>query len=65
MVGLDRAYTTKGEMIGVLWAIDVEQYPRTQVNEDIVWTVPIKNLNMEVPMKILCDSFVNKIKNCE
>ena len=58
-------YTTKGEMIGVLWAIDVEQYPTTQVSEDIVWTVPIENLNMEVPMKILCDSFVNKIKNCE
>ena len=58
-------YTTKGEIVGVLWAIDVEKFPTTQVNEDIVWTVPIENLNMAVPMKILCDSFVNKIKNCE
>ena len=58
-------YTDKGEIVGVLWAVDVERFPTKQVNENIVWVSPIKNLNMEIPMKIICDNYIKKIKNCE
>ena len=58
-------YTNKGEIIGVLWAVDIERFPRKQVNENIVWVSPITNLNMEAPLKIICDNYIKKIKNCE
>ena len=58
-------YTTKGEIIGVLWAVDIERFPKKQINENIVWVTPITNLNMAVPLKIMCDNYIKKIKNCE
>jgi len=58
-------YTDKGEIVGVLWAIDIERFPNKQVNENIVWVSPIKNLNMAVPMKIICDNYIKKVRNCE
>jgi len=58
-------YTNKGEIIGVLWAVDVERFPQTQVNESIVWVSPIQNLDMEVPFRIICDNYIKKVKNCE
>ena len=58
-------YTNKGEIIGVLWAVDVERFPQTQVNESIVWVSPIQNLDMEIPFGIICENYIKKVKNCE
>ena len=58
-------YNKKGEIVGVLWAVDVEKNPLQQVNEDIVWVSPIMNLKMEIPMNAVCENAVKKPKSCD
>ena len=40
-------YNKKGEIIGVLWGVDVEYYPGIAVVEEMVWVIPIQKLNMD------------------
>jgi hypothetical protein len=58
-------YTAKGEIVGVLWAVDVEQNPAFQVNEDIVWVSPIMNLKMDTPLRKVCQHAIEKPKSCD
>ena len=37
----------KGEIIGVLWGVDVEYYPGIAVVEEMIWVIPIQKLNMD------------------
>lgn len=57
-------YTKKGEIVGVLWGVDVESRPTFQVNEDIVWVSPIRNLDIDEVLKIVCDLSVEKPDAC-
>jgi len=48
-------FNSKGEMVGIIWGIDVEyRYESTHVVDNIMWVTPIKNLNMEDAMLSLC-----------
>ncbi len=58
-------YTEKGEIVGVLWAVDVEQNPTMQVNEDMVWVSPIMNLNMQKVLNQVCKHSTFPIKGCD
>ncbi len=58
-------YTNEGKIVGILWAVDMERYPTKQVNENIVWVSPIGHLDMAVPLKIVCDNYIKKIRSCE
>jgi len=57
-------YNTKGKIIGILWGIDIENYPRFQVVDDMVWITPIKNINLETSLNTLCIALNNKPKAC-
>ena len=58
-------YTKKGQIVGVLWAVDVEQNPTFQVNEDMVWVSPAKNLDMNKAYDSVCRHAANPPKNCD
>jgi S1-C subfamily serine protease len=57
-------YDSKGNIVGVLWGIDMEHYPGTQAVEDIVWVSPIRNLNMKEALAMICGAGVDETKAC-
>ncbi len=59
-------YNTKGEQIGVLYGIDVEYYPDIQVQENMIWVVPINKLKITKALKAFCLGYQGKIlKACK
>lgn len=57
-------YDPKGNIVGVLWGIDMEQYPGTQAIEDIIWVSPIKNFNMQESLSVICATIEENSKAC-
>jgi len=55
-------YNSSGEVVGVLWGVDAEYYPTIAVIEDMIWVVPIQELDIEVPINRICR--YNKMKFC-
>tara|TARA_R110002020_G_scaffold137624_3_gene306966 strand:- start:707 stop:1405 length:699 start_codon:yes stop_codon:yes gene_type:complete len=55
-------YNDSGEVMGVLWGVDAEYYPSIAVIEDMIWVVPIQELDIEKPIKRVCK--YNKMKFC-
>jgi len=47
-------YNTKGQQVGVLYGVDVEYYPSIQVQENMIWVVPINNLKINRALKAFC-----------
>tara|TARA_R110000824_G_scaffold135797_2_gene299253 strand:+ start:2383 stop:3129 length:747 start_codon:yes stop_codon:yes gene_type:complete len=58
-------YTKKGDIVGVLWGVDIERRPDFQVNEDIVWVSPINNLNIEEVFNVVCELSIEKPSACK
>mgnify|MGYP003149492425 CR=1 FL=1 len=58
-------YTEKGDIIGLLWAVDVEQHPAFQVNEDMVWISPVIHINMKEALRAVCSHAVSLPRGCE
>tara|TARA_Y100000034_G_scaffold136285_1_gene211990 strand:- start:692 stop:1447 length:756 start_codon:yes stop_codon:yes gene_type:complete len=57
-------YDVKGNIVGVLWGIDIEHYPGTQAVEDIIWISPIKNFNIEEGLMVICAAIEQGSKAC-
>jgi hypothetical protein len=57
-------YDPKGNIVGVLWGIDVEHYPGTQAVEDIIWVSPIKNFNIQEGLSVICSAIEENSKAC-
>jgi S1-C subfamily serine protease len=55
-------YSSKGQIIGVLWGVDVQQ---GQIQENMIWVAPIQNLNMKLALKPLCSGIPGTIKACQ
>ena len=55
-------YNVSGEIMGVLWGVDAEYYPTIAIIEDMIWVVPIQELDIEKPIKLICKH--NKMKFC-
>jgi S1-C subfamily serine protease len=55
-------YNAKGQIVGVLWGVDVEQ---GQVQENMIWVAPIQNLNIKLALKPLCSGMAKKPKGCQ
>ena len=55
-------YNKNGEVVGVLWGVDAEYYPSVAIVEDMIWVVPIQQLDIEKPINLLCK--YNKLKFC-
>jgi len=50
-------YTLSGEIVGVLYGVDVEYYPGMQVQENMIWVAPIQRLQIKVALRRLCKGF--------
>tara|TARA_R110002020_G_scaffold44161_4_gene127575 strand:+ start:5349 stop:6071 length:723 start_codon:yes stop_codon:yes gene_type:complete len=55
-------YSTKGQIVGVLWGVDVQQ---GQVQENMIWVAPIQNLNMKLALTPLCSGIPGTLKACQ
>ena len=48
-------YTLSGEIVGVLYGVDVEYQPNVQIQENMIWVIPIQRLKIDVALKPLCE----------
>lgn len=53
-------YNSKGQQVGVLYGVDVEYYPDIQVQENMIWVVPINNLKIDEALKSFCRGYQGK-----
>ena len=53
-------YNTKGQQIGVLYGVDVEYYPDIQVQENMIWVVPMNNIKIDKAIGALCRGYQGK-----
>ena len=61
-------YTLKGQQVGVLYGVDVEYYPTTQVQENMIWVAPMNLVNMRKALEPICrgsELMGKKIKACK
>lgn len=61
-------YTLKGQQVGVLYGVDVEYYPTTQVQENMIWVAPMNLVDMRKALDPICRGFESigkKIKACK
>jgi len=58
-------YTLKGQQVGVLYGVDIEYYPTTQVQENMIWVVPINKVKIDKAMSAFCRGHQGKrLKVC-
>jgi len=53
-------YDTKGRQLGVLYGVDVEYYPDIQVQENMIWVVPMSRLNIDNAITAFCQGYQGK-----
>lgn len=57
-------YNAKGNLVGVLWGVDVEYIPDYQVQENMIWVSPIGNLNIERAIGKWCEEIDHRSSAC-
>ena len=57
-------YDQKGNLIGVLYGVDVEYRPDYQVQENMIWVSPISNLNIERAIGPWCEAINHESPPC-
>tara|TARA_Y100001970_G_C14163957_1_gene820181 strand:+ start:143 stop:874 length:732 start_codon:yes stop_codon:yes gene_type:complete len=57
-------YNTGGDIIGILWGVDVERRPDLQVQENMIWVSPIQNLDMSLAINELCIALEQEPRAC-
>jgi len=57
-------YDEKGNLVGVLWGVDVVYRPGYQVQEDMIWISPIANLNIERAIGYWCEAIEHESPAC-
>jgi S1-C subfamily serine protease len=59
-------YNQKGKIVGVLYGVDVEYYLGIQVQENMIWVVPINKLKIDNALKAFCLGYQGKtLKACK
>ena len=58
-------YDTKGRIVGVLYGVDVEYTYGTQVQENMIWVAPIKQIDIKEAIKPFCRGTVGKYRACQ
>jgi hypothetical protein len=53
-------YDSQGRQVGVLYGVDVEYNPNMQVQENMIWVVPMHQLDMTKALKPICDGYKTK-----
>jgi hypothetical protein len=57
-------YDENGDIVGILWGVDVERRPSLQVIGNLVWIQPIQALNIDHALTALCRSGEIKARAC-
>tara|TARA_R110000744_G_C19327420_1_gene558209 strand:- start:496 stop:1236 length:741 start_codon:yes stop_codon:yes gene_type:complete len=57
-------YTTKGELIGILYGIDIQYVSGAQIQENMIWVAPIKNINIDKSLDAFCRGTIKNYKAC-
>lgn len=57
-------YDQNGDIVGILWGVDVEQRPNLQVIGNLVWIQPIQVFNIEHSLEALCRSGEIRARAC-
>ena len=60
-------YDSKGNIVGVLYGVDVEYIPHAQVQENMIWVVPINKMKIDAALDQLCRGWRGKepLKACK
>ena len=53
-------YDTRGRQVGILYGVDVEYYPDIQVQENMIWVVPMSKIKIEKALKGFCNGYQGK-----
>jgi len=57
-------YDTRGDIVGILWGVDIERHPELQVQENMIWVSPIQNLDMSLAISELCVALEDEPRAC-
>jgi hypothetical protein len=57
-------YDTSGDIVGILWGVDIETRPDLQVQENMIWVSPIQNLDMTLAISELCIALEDEPRAC-
>jgi len=58
-------YNTDGELIGILYGVDVQYVYGTQIQENMIWVAPIKNINIKNSLEAFCRGSIEDYKACK
>lgn len=57
-------YNKKGQLIGILFGIDVQYVYGTQIQENMIWVAPIKNIDIKDSLAAFCRGTIKNYKAC-
>lgn len=58
-------YNTDGELVGILYGVDVQYNYGIQIQENMIWVAPIKNINIDTALDAFCRGSVKNYKACK
>jgi len=58
-------YNTDGELIGILYGVDVQYAYGAQIQENMIWVAPIKNINIDTALDAFCRGSIKNYKACK
>ena len=58
-------YDTSGDIVGILWGVDIETRPDLQVQENMIWVAPIKNINIDTALDAFCRGSIKEYRACK
>ena len=58
-------YNTSGELVGILYGVDVQYAYGAQIQENMIWVAPIKNININNALDAFCRGSIQDYKACK
>ena len=58
-------YNTSGELVGILYGVDVQYAYGAQIQENMIWVAPIKNINIDTALDAFCRGSIKNYKACK
>ncbi len=58
-------YNTDGELVGILYGVDVQYAYGAQIQENMIWVAPIKNINIDDALDGFCRGSIADYKACK
>ncbi len=58
-------YNTDGELVGILYGVDVQYVFGVQIQENMIWVAPIKNINIDQAIDAFCRGSIKSYRACK